>query len=145
MNLLDIALWVFIVMETANICILYFAPDSKRGNGVAVFNAWERSKQNENDHLFARYMTSWVAGTKLIFIVLLLVIVRTADLETKPLAVLAMIASIATYFWKLHPIIKALDRNGDITPKGYSKVLGTMIAGFLIMFSAAFILHILLQ
>lgn len=40
MNLLDISIIIFIIMETANVCILYFAPDSRRGNGVAVFNHW---------------------------------------------------------------------------------------------------------
>lgn len=55
-----------------------------------------------------------------------------------------MILSISTYFWKLHPIIKKLDKNGKITPKGYSKVLGYMIGGFLCMFSLALILHFVL-
>lgn len=50
-----------------------------------------------------------------------------------------MILSIATYFWKLHPIIKKLDKMGKISPKGYSKTLGRMIAGFLVMFSISLI------
>lgn len=137
MDILDIAIILFVVMETANVCILYFIPDSKLGNGVAVFDEWEESKKNECAHLFARYMTYWVAGTKLIFIVLLLVVLFTGSELTKICAVGAMILSIATYFWKLHPIIKLLDQKGHITPKGYSKTLGYMITGFLTMFSLA--------
>lgn len=143
MNILDIAITLFIILESANVYILYFAPSSKYGNGVAVFNEWEKSKQDVNTHLFSKYMINWVAGTKLIFIVLLLVILLTGGETTKLYAVFAMILSIATYFWKLHPIIKELDDNGEITPKGYSKVLGYMIAGFLTMFSVALIVYMI--
>lgn len=141
MNILDIAIIIFIIMETANVLILYFAPDSRLGNGVAVFNQWEKSKENEKEHLFAKYMTNWVAGTKLIFIVLLIVILLTGNESSKLLALFVMILSIATYFWKLHPIIKKLDAMGEITPNGYSKTLFFMIAGFLLMFSIAAIIY----
>lgn len=60
-------------------------------------------------------------------------------------AVVAMILSIATYFWWLHPIIKKLDAMGEITPAGYSKGLGWMIGGFLIMFSLALVIHLLMK
>jgi hypothetical protein len=128
-------------MEMANVCILYFTPDFKKGNGVAVFKEWEASKKDENKHLFARYMVNWVAGTKLIFIGLLLVILLTGSIQTKEYTLLVMIASIATYFWRLHPIIKKLDEMGEVTPKGYSKTLALMITGFLILFSVAFLYH----
>lgn len=131
-------------MESANICILYFAPDSKLGNGVAIFDHWEDSKKDENSNLFASYMTNWVAGTKLIFIVLLLVILIVGNEMTKIFGVVAMIISIASYFFRLHPIIKKLDAKGQITPKGYSKALGYMITGFLVMFSGALILYFVL-
>ncbi|MEG2896045.1 MAG: hypothetical protein RR887_10770 [Niameybacter sp.] len=137
MDILSIAIIVFCVMETANVLILYFSPDSRLGNGVAVFDSWEDAKKDESMDLFAHYMTYWVAGTKLIFIVLLLVVLFTGTELTKVWAVVAMILSIATYFWRLHPIIKKLDSLGKVTPKNYSKVLGWMITGFLIMFSVA--------
>ena len=89
-------------------------------------------------------MTYWVAGTKLIFIVLLLVVLLTGTETTKIWAVVAMILSIATYFWKLHPIIKELDEMGKITPKNYSKVLGIMISAFLIMFTGALVIYLVL-
>ncbi len=145
MNILDIAMIIFVIMETANVCILYFAPDSRLGNGVAVFDEWENSKRDDNTHLFARYMANWVAGTKLIFIVLLLVVLFTGSETTKTFAVVVMILSIATYFWRLHPIVKRLDASGKITPKGYSKALGFMISGFLAMFSCALIVHLIIR
>jgi len=143
MSFLDISIIVFVIMETANVCILFFAPNSRKGNGVAAFNHWESSKNDESAHLFACYMTNWVAGTKLIFILLLIVILLTAGEWTKFFSVLVMIVSIATYYWRLHPIIKRLDQKGEITPKGYSKTLGLMIAFFLIMFAISLIVHIL--
>lgn len=143
MNILDISIIAFIIMESANVCILYFFPDSRKGNGVAAFNEWEESKKNEDSHLFASYMASWVAGVKLIFIFLLVVILFTEDEMTKILGVAVMILSIASYFWKLRPIIALLDERGKITPKGYSKTLNLMIMGMMLMFSAALISHLI--
>lgn len=128
-------------MELGNVLILYFKPDSRLGNGVAVFDAWRDVKEDKNLDLFAHYMAYWVAGVKLIFIFLLLVVLLTGNEITKIWAVVAMIISIATYFWKLHPIIKELDSLNKISPKGYSKTLGLMISGFLLMFSTALILY----
>lgn len=144
MDILSIAIIIFCVMETANVFILYFAPNSKRGNGVAVFDNWFEAQEEENRALFARYMVYWVAGVKLIFICLLLLILFTGTERTKIGAVVFLILSIATYFWRLHPIIVKLDRNGKITPKGYSKVLGAMIGGFMALFSIALGLHFLI-
>lgn len=143
MMILNIAIIIFVIMETANVMILYFAPDSKLGNGVAVFNPWFKAKENEADELFAKYMANWVAGVKLIFIVLLLVILFVGNEITKILAVVAMISSIASYYFRLNPIIKKLDEMGEITPKGYSKKLFMMITGFMLMFSVALLVYFL--
>ena len=132
MDILSISIIIFCVMELGNVLILYFMPDSKLGNGVAVFDAWRDVKENKDLDLFAHYMAYWVAGVKLIFIFLLLVVLITGTETTKIWAVVAMILSIATYFWKLHLIIKKLDNMNKITPKGYSKTLGMMISGFLL-------------
>lgn len=141
MFILNIAIGVFVIIESANILILYFAPDSKLGNGVAVFNPWFKAKKNASDELFARYLTNWVAGTKLIFVILLLVILVVGNETTKLLGVFSMILSIATYYFRLHPIIKKLDEMGEITPKGYSKTLFYMITGFMLMFNIAAITY----
>lgn len=145
MNILDLSIILFVLLETSNVFILYFKPDSRLGNGIAVFNFWHESKENENAHLFARYMTNWVAGTKLIFIVLLLVILFTAGTTTKLIAVIVMILSIGTYYFRLHKIIKRLDQNNQITPKGYSKTLGMMIAGFMVMFTLALVINFIMS
>lgn len=141
MDVLSIAILIFILMEGANVCLLYFAPGSRLGNGVGVFDAWDGSKQDENTHLFAKYLVDWVAGVKLIFIALLVVILLLGDERLKVYAVLAMILSIATYFLKLHPTITLLDQRGMITPAGYSRTLGLMIGGFLALFVGALVLH----
>ena len=86
-----------------------------------------------------------MAGVKQIFIFLLAVILITGNETVRVGAVAAMILSIATYFWRLHPTIKKLDAMGCITPKGYSKALGWMITGFMVMFTLALILHILIK
>lgn len=142
MDILSIAILIFIVMESANVAILYFWPQSRLGNGVGVFDTFHNS-ENEEQKLFSSYLVNWVAGVKLIFIFLLAVILAIGTEAVRMWAVVAMILSIATYFWRLHPIIKRLDQMGHITPKGYSKGLDWMIAGFLILFALALILHLL--
>ena len=143
MDILLIAILIFIIMESANVAILYFWPGSRLGNGVAVFNAYFHPG-SEEQRLFTSYLVNWVAGVKLIFIFLLAVILAIGTEQIKLWAVVAMILSIATYFWRLHPTIKKLDAMGCIPPKGYSKALGWMIAGFLIMFTLALVVHLLL-
>lgn len=142
MDLLSIAILIFILMESANVAILYFWPGSRVGNGVGVFNAFSHP-ESEEQRLFASYLVNWVAGVKLIFLFLLAVILAVGTEQVKLWAVVAMILSIATYFWRLHPTIQTLDAMGCITPKGYSKVLGGMISGFLILFLMALVGHIL--
>ena len=129
-------------MESANVAILYFWPGSQLGNGVGVFNAFHNS-ESEEQRLFTFYLINWVAGVKLIFIFLLAVILVIGTEQVKLWAVVAMILSIATYFWRLHPTIKKLDAMGCITPKGYSKALGWMITGFMLMFTTALTAHII--
>jgi glucan phosphoethanolaminetransferase (alkaline phosphatase superfamily) len=142
MDILSIAIILFCIMEFSNVLILYFKPTSKLGNGVGVFNAIKDVKKDESLDLFTHYMIYWVAGVKLIFILLLLVILITGTELTRLYAVIAMIISILTYFWKLHPIIKRLDNMSKITPKGYSKTLGLMISAFLVIFSIALVIYL---
>ena len=128
-------------MESMNVAILYFWPGSQIGNGVGVFDAFHHS-ESEEQKLFTSYLVNWVAGVKLIFIFLLAVILLVGTETLRMWAVVAMILSIATYFWRLHPTIKKLDAMGCITPKGYSKALGWMISGFMGMFTLALSVHI---
>lgn len=140
-GVLEWAILTFVLMESSNVFILYFCPEFQYGNGVYVFEHWEKSKKQEEVHLFARYMANWVAGVKLIFIVLLVVILFMGNAATKIGACAVMVLSIATYYWRLHPIMKKLDELGEIKPKGYSKTLWCMITGFMLLFSSALIVH----
>lgn len=144
MTILSVAIILFVVLESLNILILYFAPGTQRGNGVGVFNAWERSKADPEMHQFIRYLVYWVAGTKLIFVALLLVILFTAGETTQLWAVVALVVSIASFFWRLYPILKSLDAAGQLTPEGYSRTLGLMIAGFMGAFILALLGYLLL-
>jgi hypothetical protein len=130
MDILAAAIVVFVVIETLNIGILYFRPGSRLGNGIGVFNAYRKSEADPETHELVRYLVNWVAGTKLIFVALLLVIVVTGSQATKAWAVVALILSILSFFWRLFPAIVRLDRADQVTPKGYSRTLGIMIAGF---------------
>jgi hypothetical protein len=122
--------------------MLYFTPGTRRGNGLGVFNAYENSKADPEIHKLIKYLINWVAGTKLIFLALLVVILITGDSTTKLFSVIALIVSIFTFYWRLYPAIKDLDNSGGISPKGYSKTLGIMIAGFIGMFILAIIYYV---
>ncbi|MGL5956902.1 MAG: hypothetical protein ACRC0X_09970 [Brevinema sp.] len=137
MSILSIALGIFIVLETANILILYMKPDFPFGNGISVFNAWEKSQQDNDMHLFICYLVYWVAGTKLIFIALLLIILFLGDTKLQMVTLGALILSISSFYWKLYPIIWLLDDRQQLTPVGYSKTLNYMILGFIMMFLGA--------
>ena len=137
MNILTIAVIGFLVLETANVVTLYFFPGSKYANGVGVFKAWEKSKQDPEVHSFVRYLVYWVAGTKLIFIALLIVILFTADDRTLVFSAAALVLSIASFFWRLFPLIRKMDRDLQLDPRNYSAVLGAMISAFILVFLIA--------
>lgn len=137
MTALSIAIVVFIVLESLNVLTLYFNPGSQLGNGLGVFDAWERAQADPEMKLFVQYLVNWVAGTKLIFIALLWVILLAAPASTQLLTVVAMIGSISSFFWRLYPIIRTLDRDDHISPHGYSRILAMMITGFMGLFAAA--------
>ncbi|MBE2253505.1 MAG: hypothetical protein IAE78_28515 [Myxococcus sp.] len=139
---LTVALVVFLVLESLNIATLYFQPGSRLGNGLGVFNAFEKSKADPEVHGLVRYLVNWVAGTKLIFVALLIVILATGTEATKRYAVAALIASILSFFWRLYPGIARADREGQVTPRGYSRTLAVMIGCFVAGFAAALALSL---
>ena len=132
MTPIEIAIAVFAFLEVLNIIILYFFPTSKKGNGVGVFNAYEQSKQIPEVHALVKYLINWVAGTKLIFIVLLLIILWLGDAEIKWFAGVALLVSILSFYWRLFPLIRKMDRNQELNTLGYSKTLGFMILFILV-------------
>ena len=132
--LLRILVSLFLVLETANVVLLYLSPGSRRGNAVGFFAGWESSKGDADLHDFVRYLVFWVAGTKVIVIALWLVILLVGDVTTQVWASVVMVPAIATFYWRLFPLIRRLDARGLIVPSGYSTVLGWMIAGFIAAF-----------
>jgi hypothetical protein len=142
MDILSVAIIVFAVIETLNIGILYFRPGSRRGNGIGVFDAYRKPAADPETRELVRYLVNWVAGTKLIFVALLVVILVTGSQTTKAYAVVALILSILSFFWRLFPSIVRLDRGNQITPRGYSRSLGIMIAGFVGGLAAALVVSV---
>lgn len=140
MTIIKIVILIFIVLETSNVLMLYFAPGSKNANAVGVFTAWEKSKEYPEIHDFIKYLVNWVAGAKLIFLLLLAVIVIFADLETQRMSLLALAIATASFYWHLFPLIKKMDKNGEIQPKNYSIILGIMIFVFIVVFLVAAII-----
>jgi hypothetical protein len=109
----------------------------KQANAMGAFKAWNKSKADPNVHDVVRYLTLWVAGTKLIFLALLVVVLFFAEPELKLFAVGALSLSILAYFYKMHPLIVQMDNKGQIIPKGYSKTLGVMIAVIVLALAGA--------
>lgn len=132
----------FLILEATNVVALYFFPGSKYANSVGIFKAWEKSKRDPDIHNFVKYLVNWVAGTKLIFIMLLIVILYVADDQTLLFATMALVISIASFFWRLFPLIRKMDREGQINPKNYSAVLGWMIFAFILIFLAGILISI---
>ncbi len=143
MNILQIGILVFSIIETLNIMMLYFAPGMKQGNALGVFKAWDTAQQDENMKEFVHYMAAWVAGAKLIFILVGLVIIIWGNIETQIATCAAMVISICSFFWRLYPAIKKMDEKGQIDPKGYSKTLLAMIVSFVLGFIVVFIIGLI--
>ena len=137
MNLLTIVTIGFLLMEAMNVIALYFFPGSKYANAVGVFKAWEKSKADSEIHDFVKYLVNWVAGTKLIFIFLLIIILFVADHRTLVFAGVALVISITSFFWRLFPLVRKMDRDGQIEPEKYAVALGWMIAIFILVFVVA--------
>lgn len=133
--LIKIAIIAFIVLESFNVLALYFFPGSRKANAVGVFSAWEKSKQYPEIHDLMRYLVNWVAGAKLIFLFLLGLIVAFADLNLQRLSLAALALATLTFYWRLFPLVRKMDREGNIQPKKYSLVLGATILVMIVIFT----------
>ena len=143
MHILKIVAIGFLILEISNVIVLYFFPGSKNANGVGVFKAWEKSKLDPEIHHFVRYLVNWVAGAKLIFILLLLVLLTTADERQLIWMGVALAVSIASFFWRLFPLIRQMDRANEIEPANYSLILGWMIFAFIFVFLSAIVITVM--
>ncbi|XMB72905.1 hypothetical protein RJI07_03095 [Mycoplasmatota bacterium WC30] len=142
MNVSQIGILIFIIIECLNVLMLYFKPESKMGNGVGVFNAYHESIKEDKTRDFVKYLINWVAGAKLIFIMIGIVVIIFGDDLTQLFTVVALIISILSFYWRLFPAIKKLDKRDEINPKGYSKTLNYMILAFVIGFSIVLLVEI---
>jgi hypothetical protein len=136
---IKVVILIFVLLELSNVLALYFAPGTKYANAVGVFSAWEKSKQYPEIHDFIKYLVYWVAGTKLIFLLLLVMIIIYADINTQRMSLIALIVATLSFYWRLFPLIRRMDKNGQIEPKNYSIVLGIMIFVFITVFAIAVI------
>jgi hypothetical protein len=139
LDAISIALMLFAALELLNVLVLYPAPGYRRGNSMGFFHAYEKSKADPEIHALVTYLVNWVAGTKLIFIELLIGIIITGNASTKVFSAIALIFSIMTFFSRLYPGIKRMDAAGQITPHGYSGTLAIMIISFMVVFSIALV------
>ncbi len=143
MTILDAALITFIILELSNVFILYFKPNFKHGNSLYVFKNYTDNIDNNDINLFNSYMANWVANSKAIFIILLIVIVLNGDNNIKLITAIMMIPSILLYFIRLHPIISKMDKKKLLNITGYSKTLASMIISFILLFIFSVILYMI--
>lgn len=142
MDTLSIVMGLFIFIECLNVILLYKVPGSTKGNAVGVFKAYTKAKADPELSILVEYLVNWVAGTKLIFIVLLIGIIITGSPATKVFSVIALIFSISTFFSRLFPIIKKMEAGGGVTINGYSRTLAIMIASFIGVFTVALVVYL---
>jgi len=143
MTLLDIALIIFTVLETLNVVLLYKMPSSTKGNAVGVFKAYGKTREDPNVAAFVDYLICWVAGTKLIFIVLIIGVLIAGSPEIKVYSGIALVFSIMTFYSRLYPALKRMDKEGQLAPRGYSRTLAIMIGGFILVFAMAVLAFLL--
>lgn len=143
MTLLDIALIIFSVLETLNVVLLYTMPGSTMGNAVGVFKAYGKTREDPRVASFVDYLINWVAGTKLIFIVLIIGVLIVGSPEMKVFSGIALVFSIMTFYIRLYPALKRMDKEGQLDPRGYSRTLAIMIGGFILVFAVAVIAFVL--
>lgn len=140
MFIVKLVIITFILLETSNILAMYFMPDTKYANAMGIFRAWEKSKQDPEIHNLVQYLVNWVAGTKFIFILLLIMILFHGDDNLLILTAITMGLAISLFYWRLFPLIRQMDETGNIEPKNYSYKLGWMIGMFIVTFLGAVLL-----
>ena len=117
----------FLLLELSNVIALYFFPGSKMANAVGVFTAWDKSKLHPEIHDFIKYLVYWVAGAKLVFLLLLAVIIFFGSEEIQRYSLIALGAATLSFYWRMFPLIRRLDKSGQIQPRNYSMIIGGMI------------------
>lgn len=143
MNILQITMSIFLLLETLNILVLYKYPQMDKGNGLGVFKSYKKIEEQQEHYLYMRYLINWVANAKVIFVMLGVIIVIFGSETIQLYTSIALILSILMFYITLNPIIKKLDQENKLTIKGYSKTLSVMISSFIVILLVGIIVHII--
>lgn len=144
MNVLQIVISIFLLLECINITILYKYPRSKHCNGVGVFKSIHEIDQSNKDYDFIVYLIKWVANAKLIFIFLGITIVFYGTETLQLYATFAFILSILVFYVTLFPIIRKMDKNNRLVQHGYSTQLAFTIFAFILLLIIGIVIHFIM-
>ena len=108
---------------------LYFLQNNCKFNGACIFSGWEKSKADTEVHALIRYLVNWLAGVKMIVVALVLVLVFTAPENTLVAATIALVITVASFYWRLYPMLRSADKVGQLKPRGHAKRLSIMVMG----------------
>ena len=117
----------FLLLEISNVFVLFFRPDSRQVHGMGMFPAWEKLKSDPDIHNLMRYLTIWVAGSKLILVALFIVMLIWGDKQLITIAGFALVISMLPFYFGLFPAMKKIDKSDQVVPKGFSMRLGFTI------------------
>ena len=127
MTFLIVVVIGFLLLEISNVFVLFFTPNSRQVHGMGMFPAWEKSKSDPDVHNLMRYLTLWVAGSKLILIALLIVILVWGGKQLTLIVGFALAVSMLPFYWGLFPAMKKIDERNQVEPQGFSMRLGFTI------------------
>lgn len=143
MNILQVVISVFLLLEIMNIIVLYRKPEMKEGNGIGIFKVLDDIEPGNQVHQLIRYLTNWIANAKFIFVALGIVVIIFGDDAVQFHAALALAFSIMMFYFTLYPILKKLDEEGQLAVKGYSKTLAYTILSFFLTFIAGVVIYLI--
>lgn len=143
MLFLKIFMGIFCITESLNILELYFEPDRDVFHGVSFFTGWEKSKENEECNLLLQYFVNWVAGVKLIVVMVLGVLIFMASDRVLITVGIVLVIAIASFYWKMFPLLKEMTAKGYVIPKNRGEQLTLMLTGLEIGFACAVVNAIL--
>ncbi len=143
MNILQVVILVFVVLEILNILVLYTSPTMKEGNGVGMFKKIHEIDPEGETFQLIKYLTNWVANAKVIFAALAITIVIFGSETAQMHAAFALIFSTLMFYFTMYPILKKVDEEGRLMKRGYSKTLAYTILAFILTFIAGLIIYFL--
>ena len=143
MTFLIVVMIAFLLLEISNVFVLFFTPDSEQAHGMGMFPAWEKSKSNPDVYNLMRYLSIWVAGSKLILIALLIVILVWGGKQLTMIAGFALVISMLPFYFGLFPAMRRIDERSQVDPKGFSLRLGFTITALILALLVGSILAVL--